>query len=333
MVIPAPGNIPMQRAPFPLEHQLNYELDSLQAPCTGKEGPLRLPGQPRIHMNDPAAVTDYLRREFLLKDFEELASHLWMMSKQDSANVSPLHRQKVKNREIIVTEDPRLHIVWYHDRIFIKPLPKYLLSHKFWQAYLSIDFRASLEQENLRKAALGFLRTYYHLIRYESDFRIAINADVQLVPAGITYLEFCDFAAHLGNILDSEVSGRYAYGEVRLTRLNFYSKIFLGKFNFHRISAQYSDYFASFYGPILFAFAILSLVLSAMQVGMAIEALKTSDQWRRYWGLCRWFSVACLGLVLILVLWLITLFLYKFVAEWVYALGDRQRLKKAAKAG
>jgi hypothetical protein len=42
----------------------------------------------------------------------------------------------MKRREIVVTEDPRLHLVWIYDRVFIKPLPKYLLSHDFWQIYL-----------------------------------------------------------------------------------------------------------------------------------------------------------------------------------------------------
>ena len=27
----------------------------------------------------------------------------------------------------------RLHLVWIHDRIFIKPLPRHLLSYEFWE--------------------------------------------------------------------------------------------------------------------------------------------------------------------------------------------------------
>ncbi|CAJ2513956.1 Uu.00g020750.m01.CDS01 [Anthostomella pinea] len=51
-----------------------------------------------------------------------MASRLWWMSKQDSANIFPLHWQLVKQRTVIVTEDPKLHLVWIHNRIFIKPL-------------------------------------------------------------------------------------------------------------------------------------------------------------------------------------------------------------------
>jgi hypothetical protein len=35
-----------------------------------------------------------------------------------------------------VAEDPRLHLVGVYDRVFVKPLPKYLLSYDFWQIYL-----------------------------------------------------------------------------------------------------------------------------------------------------------------------------------------------------
>ncbi len=79
-----------------------------------------------------------------------------------------------------------------------------------------------------------------------------------------------------------------------LMRLNLYSKIFLGNFSFHRVQAQYSDYFATFYGPLIFVFASFSVVLCAMQVHMAIESIDTTAQWRAYWQVCQWCSVICL---------------------------------------
>ena len=302
-------------------HQLTHELDSFDTSITPQIPPLRLPSQPQIYMSQTERIQGFLKGEFLLKDLEQISSHLWMMSKQDSKSISSLHPQKVKGREVIVTEDPRLHLLWYHDRIFIKPLPKYLLSYHFWEAYLSVHCQSTAEQKTLRRAVLGYLRTYVYLIKHESDFRIADDDNLQLVPQGITFLEFCDFIALLENVLDTEVSGRYSYGEIRLTRLNLYSKIFLGNFSFHRVQAQYSDYFATFYGPLLFVFGSFSVVLSAMQLGMAVESLDTTAQWRAYWQVCRWFSVICLHMVLILALWLVALFFYKFVKEWIYAIG------------
>jgi hypothetical protein len=58
------------------------------------------------------------------------------MTTMSSANINPLHRQRVKGREIIVIEEARLHLVWIHDCIFIKPITRYLLSHVFWETYL-----------------------------------------------------------------------------------------------------------------------------------------------------------------------------------------------------
>ncbi|KAL4787016.1 hypothetical protein BJX76DRAFT_319770 [Aspergillus varians] len=89
-----------------------------------------------------------------------MAGKLWWMSKQDGSNISPLHRQMVKGRMIISTEDPRLHLVWINDRIFVKPLPRYLISHSFWHEFMN-DQSKHTGVSRLRKAALGYLRTYY----------------------------------------------------------------------------------------------------------------------------------------------------------------------------
>ena len=162
--------------PFAEENQLNRDPTTSQASCSRT-----LPGHPRISLQDAAQLRSFLYRELWAVDLERMARHLWIMSTQSSSNVSPLHQQKVKGREIIVTEDPRLHLVWIYDRVFIKPLPRYLLSYTFWSEHMSNE-KSTLwgsneeEQETctrIRISALGFLRTYYHLIQHESDFEIA----------------------------------------------------------------------------------------------------------------------------------------------------------------
>ena len=63
---------------------------------------------------------------------------------------------------------------------------------------------------------------------------------------------------------------------------------------------QYSDYFARFYGPILFIFAIVSTMLNCMQVGLATEQISL-NHWVVLWSISRWFIVSCLvGTVLVL---------------------------------
>jgi hypothetical protein len=245
---------------------------------------------------------------------------------QSSTNISPLHRQKVKGRDIILTEDPRLHLIWYYDRIFLKPLPQYLLSNAFWLKYLlATSSPLGDDRETIRRAALGYLRTYFYLIRHESDFCIAKDKRLRLVPEKVSWEQFCDFSSAFDSIQDREVSLRYSYGEIRLSRLNLYSKLFLRKRHFQRMHAQYGAYFALFYGPILFVFGIFSVLLSAMQVEIAVEQLLVMDHWISFWLVCRWFSIVCLLLVVGLSFYLASLFLFKFAREWIYAFGDRRK--------
>jgi hypothetical protein len=84
-------------------------------------------------------------------------------------------------------------------------------------------------------------------------------------------LQFCRFISEFDNIQDSDVSGRYNYGELRLTQLNFYGKFILHKFNLVQLHGQYGTYFGQFFAPLFFVFATASVILNAMQVEMAVE--------------------------------------------------------------
>ncbi len=322
-------------SPFTREFELNKELQLLSQVSPIRNIIPHLPGQPRIRLDDTTKLTAFLEQEFLSEDMEKMSPYLWMMSTQSSASISPLHRQRVKRREIIITEDPKLHLVWMYDRIFIKPLPKYLLSHIFWEKYLVSDASPlGNKKKQIQAAALGYLRTYFYLIKYESDFTIAQDDKARLIPEGIDWQQFCHFSAGFENINDQDVSERYHFGELRLTRLNFYSKIFLHQFHYQRMHSQYGAYFARFYGPLLFIFGMLSVLLSSMQVAVTIEQI-SSLHWTSLWAVCRWFSVVSLISLGILMLALILLLLSKIVNEWRYALNDRYwkrwRAKKCPK--
>ncbi|KAK3077832.1 hypothetical protein LTS18_009142, partial [Coniosporium uncinatum] len=113
------------------------------------------------------------------------------MSTQSSSNINPLHHQIVKGREIVVTEQARLHLIWNHDRVFIKPLPKHLLSHAFWERFLSDkSTRLGQRRDSMRRAALAYLRTYTYLIQHESDFVIAKQDHLRLVPQDADWSAF-----------------------------------------------------------------------------------------------------------------------------------------------
>ena len=255
--------------PFRVEHQLN--LDLREDLGSSRPAP-HLPGYPHIALDDRHRIRSFLDEEFCSDDLDKMADKLWWMAKQDSTSISPLHRQRVKRRAIVVTEDPKLHLVWIHDRVFVKPLPRYILSHTFWQRFLACDGTGDAQHDRrVRQAILGYLRTYRHLVRYESDFRIAQEPNLQLLPSDVTWEQFCHFRADLASISDRDVSTRYRYGEIRLTRLNLYAPILLRKSYYQRVEYQYGDYFARFYGPMLFCLGIVSVVLSGLQVVVSIE--------------------------------------------------------------
>lgn len=292
-----------------------------------------LPGNPRLSLQDTEWLRSFLYRELWAVDLERMAPHLWIMSTQSGTNISPLHKQKVKGREIIITEDPRLHLVWIHDRIFIKPLPRYLLSHHFWSNFLSTEKStlggSAQEQEiyaRIQMSALGLLRSYYYLIQYESDLQIACE-NGRLLSSDTSWSDFCAFSKTFPAIHDDAVSKRYHYGELRLTRLNLYAKILLGKFQYEHIHGQYGTFFARFYGPLLFIFGVLSIILSAMQVELSVETLLSTTQWQPFWHTCRWFATVTMACVILLASSLVLLLVGMIVDEWVFALKERRKKK------
>jgi hypothetical protein len=308
--------------PFSKTQQLCRDLEADEA---GAQTITSLPGHPWLMLNDPSRMTQFLENEFWAQDLETLAPNLWVMSTPLSTNVNPLHRQRVKGREIVVTEEPRLHLVWFHDRIFIKPLPKYILSHRFWEVFL-VNKSSCLGQRRdaIRRAALGHLRTYRYLIRHESDFTIAKQDHLRLLPQDMGWAEFCRFISAFDHIKDTDVSGRYSYGELRLSRLNFYAPFFLRKFHFEQIHGQYGDYFARLYGPILFIFAAVSTILSTMQVELAVDQV-SSLHWVSLWPVFRYFSTIVLVGTVLTSLCFILLWLWMFLNEWLYTIKSRRQ--------
>ena len=145
-----------------------------------------------------------------------MAPYLWLVGTQQSSHISPLRQQIVKGRETIITENIELHCTWIHDRMFIKPIPLFLLSGAFWQHFLvstSSGIPPSLRM-SLQESALGYLRTYSHLIKHASDYRIAKQHC--LLPEDTTYEQACEFFVQFKSIPDSGVCPRYSYGELGL---------------------------------------------------------------------------------------------------------------------
>jgi ABC-type sugar transport system permease subunit len=172
---------------------------------------------------------------------------------------------------------------------------------------------------------MGYLRTYRYLIQHESDFNITQQDNLRLIPKDVDWVSFCQFISELDHIEDSDVSGRYCYGELRLTRLNFYAPLFLRKFHFEQAHGQYGDFFGRLYGPILFVFAVISIILNSMQVELAVEQL-VAAHWVSMWSVSRWFSTLSLMGAAVISVWFILVWLWMFLDEWIYTV--RRRLEK-----
>jgi hypothetical protein len=309
--------------PFSVVNQLVHDLE----PEPGVMQSKTLPGQPAIPLEDHVCTTQFLEDDLWPEDLETMAPHLWIMTTFSSANINPLHRQRVKGREIIVTEDVRLHLVWIHDRIFIKPIPRYLLSHIFWEAYLDSKSEPNDDRTKLRAAATGFLRTYRYLIRHESDFHIAQQDNLRLIPQDVDWASFSRFTSDLNHIEDSAVSKRYCFGELRLTRLNFYAPFLLRKYHFEQVHGQYGDHFARLYGPVLFVFAIASTILNSLQVALAADQ-SMAGHWVSIWHISRWFSVISIVSTAVIAMCFVVLWLWMFLDEWIYTVR-RKREKRS----
>ncbi|KFA65674.1 hypothetical protein S40285_09306 [Stachybotrys chlorohalonatus IBT 40285] len=287
---------PSASAPFPHSVQLCDTLTS-STKTKGQHTLLSrnpseewLPGFPRVPLAHASGIVACLSRELTTPKLDAMFPYLWLVATQRSTHVSSLTNQLVRGREIVVTEDPELHVVWLHSRVFIKPIPPFLFSHALWEVYLgpaSLPSLYSSETDELRRAALGYMRSYYHLIQHESDYRLAQEA--RLIPLEIGFSQFMAFIDHFGSVPDSAVNPRYIYGQLRLTRLNTWALPALGKWRFQKVHWQYADIFAQFYAPILLAFGFLSVLLAAMQV-----AAQVRPAWEEFASVAAWFSVICL---------------------------------------
>lgn len=250
--------------------QNNRIEDGIHVPFSTEHGLIRelgasLPGQPQIPLRNRASVLKILRGDLSTERLERIYWMLFLVSNR--RNISALHHQLIKGRKISITERANLHLVWYYDKIFIKPVPKYLLSHPFWTTHLA-SFPKRPASSGFDLEARGFLRTYASLIQHESDFDIA--KENRLLPRDIEWEAWCHFIHGFSQVYDSHVAKRYHYGELRLTRLNFWHMILFHGQSYFEVHYNYVTYFSRFGTPYLFVFGAITVVLAALQTALQV---------------------------------------------------------------
>ncbi|KAF2156900.1 hypothetical protein K461DRAFT_263872 [Myriangium duriaei CBS 260.36] len=201
----------------------------------------------------------------------------------------PLHHQLLLRREIVITQKMDMHLLWEKGRIFLKPLPNYLLDNDWWKTCLrceqnchkkpSIDFDVNehqfCEREQRYRALQGFLLSYAALVRDRIDFNIAKKSEI--IPRRIKWNEWKTVVEAILETPDiyQHVNKRFWYGELRLHRLNLIYR-FLGYDivrGYHYTYDGYSDFLRDQFTWLAATTVYIAIVLTAMQAGLATDRL------------------------------------------------------------
>jgi len=114
----------------------------------------------------------------------------------------------------------------------------------------------------------------------------------------------------------------------------------LGRWSFQQVHTTSAEYFGRFYGPLLFVFTSLSLILSALQTEMAVEQVLSQwgssrpdgtgglEPWTRFWVLTRWAAVLSFVVISLATLLMAGLLVSLHGREWSYAVKDKLRKRR-----
>jgi hypothetical protein len=285
----------------------------------------------------PGACVEYLRHELGVDRLNTI--HPWLWTAGRPMPPRALHHQKLLDREIFVSERMDMHLVWTKARIFIKPLPCFLLEPQFWVDHLSCRDRCECcqhhtgrsgkcEEFRLRECALGFLLSYVALISHESDFFIA--KDTRLISDQISWTRWKTFVKE---VLDhasiyEHINQRYVYGELRLNRLNaIYRLTGRAVFRGYQLEySQYSSFFRDNFAWLASVLAYMAIVLTAMQVGLATRALGDD---KTFQAVSYGFTVFTMVGSLAAMVTVFAVFVFVFIYHWI----QTAKCVKARQAG
>ena len=287
-------------------------------------------------------VTACVEEELDLQRLNSIHDWLWIAGRP--MLLRALHYQFLLRREIFIAERMDMHLVRTAGRIFLKPVPRFLLEPRFWAEYLccghacgySMDGDAiyrgppqECKRRGLRKRALSFLFSYAAPISRESDFCIA--EEKRLLPPGVQPPAWRMFVEQLGtDHIYPNIDPRFYYRELRPSRLNKICRLwrtpprgYISHWN--RYGAFFRDHFAWLAGTTVY----LVVVLTAIQVGLATESLEDNDAFQSSSYGFTVFSIlgplVCAGLIVLA-------FFYIFVHNWIAtAAYQKMRLRHIGK--
>lgn len=217
-------------------------------------------------------VDRFLRSSLDLSRLGSIHKLLWLVAVPGAPR--SLHYQKLLRREVVLVEQLDLHMVWAKSRIFIKPLPDFLLNYDFWRNHI-------FSQPQLHRAACGLLYSYCGLIRFGHDFQLA--QEYRLISTKFDYRAWTEFTRTVLSTLDpsdsSNMDKRFRYGELRLNRLDTIYRYSPQEFSIssmlqgfpHALSESYVPYMDQ-YNNAVSAFGVIVIVLSAFNLSLSARS-------------------------------------------------------------
>ena len=296
------------KPPFPPTSSLIARKELILPAAFNDLSPLARELQPlrTEHRNE---VHRFLSAFFDLSRFNAIRKLLWLIAVHGAPR--SLYYQKFLRREIVIAEELDLHLVWAKSRIFIKPLPDFLLNYDFWEDYICCD-------PELYRAACGLLYSYCGLIRFGHDLQVA--QDCHLVNLNLDYRAWTEFSRTILpnlNPMDSHIMDtRFRYGELRLHRLDTIYRYSPQKLSIsgifqgfpHALTESYVPYMDQ-YNNAVSAFGAIVIILSAFNLSLSAHSKSPDpDLQQAAYGFALFAMILCATLIgLFIVLPLISL--------------------------
>ncbi|KAL2104882.1 hypothetical protein VUR80DRAFT_9409 [Thermomyces stellatus] len=118
---------------------LRDNRDASDAPLSDDELLSLLPASYRTKSDDLVAASRDIKAcvedELDLRRLTDIFDWLWLAGQPTPPR--PLHHQVLLSRDVFVTERIDMHLVWTTGRIFLRPIPRFLLELRFWTSHLS----------------------------------------------------------------------------------------------------------------------------------------------------------------------------------------------------
>ncbi|ORY61453.1 uncharacterized protein BCR38DRAFT_467415 [Pseudomassariella vexata] len=250
------------------------------------------------HIIVPQADIEFLEGELLVTRLNNIQKWLWLCGRPMPPR--PLHRQVVLSRNITVSEEIELHLVWHKYRIFIKPLPPYPLDPDFWASHLL----ASGTKSDGRSKQVA------------DDFHIA--KDNGLLPEAVSWEGWKTLSAQfLQHYSYTSENPRHCYGELRLSWLNKVYRFTQGSMlrGYSQVAAHkfYIDLIKDNFRVLAAVLGYVAIVLTSTQVGLATEELQANKAFQRAsYG----FTVFSIVAPLIVAVGILLMVLVPFFVNW-----------------